>query len=204
MGKGSFIIALWFLVSVSTLALIAYFTSGLLDPYCPTFIGVGPGILLAASGVSLITAVATVTLFHFRVLFDSESLAVLLQTGATFCFALTAMTYALSFSSSRAEAELNARVFSTAIAQCSFEAILCDQFKQAIGDIDMGPDQLRPRVERYVHGRTAVIGRQLIAALGIWLVLHAAVVFTVFGGPDAKPLEESQPEIFRESSDEDE
>jgi hypothetical protein len=74
-----------------------------------------------------------------------------------------------------------------------FNSLLCDQFKQSIGEVDATPERLRPLAERYVEMRTVRIGSPLGASLLAWLVLHAVVVYRVFGGARIEPSAIGQP-----------
>jgi hypothetical protein len=183
----TYLVGFWVVVSLGILIITTYFASQLLDPYYPILVSPVPGLVMSAIAISLIIAVAVVVMSHFRLFLDTGSVSVLLAVAATFVFALSSLDFAVVCGSDFLRAQHVDRLFASAVLECHFEPGLCEQFKQAIGDIEMNKAQLQPFLEKYIRARTTEMGSAVSGMLLCWLLLDCFVMYFVFGtGPMKK------------------
>jgi hypothetical protein len=178
----TYLVGFWVIISLDILVITMYFASQLLDPYYPILVSPVPGLVMNSVTISLIITVVAVVMSHFRLFLDTGSVSVLLVVAATFVFALGPLNFAVVCGSDFLRAQHVDRLFVSAVLECRFEPGLCEQFKQAIGDIEMYKAQLRPFLEKYIHipARTNEMSRAAAGMLLAWLLLDCFIMYFVF------------------------
>lgn len=177
----------WGIISAAVLCTVGYYSTLLLDPFYPLFISMVPGLLLGTIALLLIIDIALIVMIHFRMFMKPGPIPAVLVTGVTFVLYAATLAFVVSYGSTVLNKTFIDRVYTKTIDTCHYDEIVCDQFKQTIGDIDMSKEELKEKVVNYVTERSLNIGSSILTCVTAWLISQCVMMYYIFDGNKQRP-----------------
>lgn len=184
MGVQPLVVAgcVWGVFSLIVLGTVGYYSTLLLDAFYPLFVSMVPGMLLGTIALLLIIDIAVIVMTQFRMFFKPGPIPAVVVTGVTFVLYTSTLAFVVSYGSTVLNNNFIERVYTRTIDTCQYDDIICDQFKQTIGDIEMSKEELRDKVRIYVNDRSLNIGTSILMSVTAWLISHCVMMYYVFEG----------------------
>ncbi|OHT13885.1 hypothetical protein TRFO_15917 [Tritrichomonas foetus] len=186
--------AIYLVISLVTFILTFSLSQQLLDPFYPTFVSSKPGYIISFSNICLLVSTILTVLSHYKMVIWKSQINALLIVGSTFCFCFSSTTFSMVYGSSTIYETESKNIYHNSILFCKTDQILCDQFKQTIGDIGMKNNELQHLADQYTKSRTINASKNLMIYSMVWLIFQILSIYIVFGDDTRNVLEGTQKE----------
>lgn len=84
------------------------------------------------------------------------------------------------------------QIYQNSIYSCNVDSIICDQFKQILGDISMTKQELKKLATDFVYERTLKASSSSLIIMTLWIITHSIYLNYLFNEKEEENVEESK------------
>lgn len=170
----------WALISFLSFVYLSLISQQLLDPYYPAFASSAPGNFFACGLFFFIVSVCCSILSYFHFFLSTGPLSILTNIASASLFCFFTLSFAVCFGTKVFFNKTDIQVYQNSIVLCNTDQVLCDQFKQTIGDITMPKKELQNLATKYVQKRTVLAARKSLLITVSWIIIHSIFLNYLF------------------------
>lgn len=177
---------IWVFVSLLSFIFLLTISQQLQDLYFPAFVSSTPGNLFSCGVFFFIFSVGCSILSYFNFFLNNGPISILLNVSSAAIFCFCTLAFVSSFGTKIFYDRSSSLAYQNSIVSCTVDSIICDQFKQTIGDISMQNNELKLLVVKYIQERTINASIKSLIIMTVWIIIHSIYLNYLFNDDEKK------------------